>query len=292
MKRFLFIFCLLGILTACSSSVSQNNSEQGEKDQTKPDQTEMEVDLTEDDAATTEPDDEPSKNGDSSEETEQPPAEAEPKPQYVVNPANWTIEPIDAANDKVVLLTFDDAPDEHAVEMAQLLKQLGVKAIFFVNGHFIDTEEEQQKLRSIHELGFSIGNHTYNHALLRDLTEEEQREDIVKLNELIENITGEKPQFFRAPHGVNTDYSYQVAEEEGMIVMNWTYGYDWVDGYLEKEALTDIMVNSPYLNNGANLLMHDRSWTFEALEGIVEGLRNKGYEFVDPATITKIEKIK
>ena len=279
MKFVLILFFMLGILTACTSAVTQNSSGQGEKAKTEPEQT-----ITENVS--------PEAGTQSKRETEAPSEETVPNPQYVVNPANWTIQPIDTANDQVVLLTFDDAPDEYAVEMAQLLKQLGVKAIFFVNGHFIDTAEEQQKLKTIHELGFEIGNHTYNHALLRDLSEAEQREEIVKLNDLIEEVIGEKPVFFRAPHGVNTDYSHQVIEEEGLIAMNWTYGYDWVDGYLEKDALTDIMVNSPYLNKGANLLMHDRSWTYEALAGIVEGLRNKGYEFVDPDTITKVENVR
>jgi peptidoglycan-N-acetylglucosamine deacetylase len=45
------------------------------------------------------------------------------------------------------------------------------------------------------------------------------------------------------------------------------------------------MVNNPYLNNGANLLMHDRTWTSEALPDIVKGLREKGYETLDPAKI-------
>ncbi|HWO74856.1 MAG TPA: polysaccharide deacetylase family protein [Bacillus sp. (in: firmicutes)] len=291
MKQVLIMLLLLGTLTACTSTVSKNLSEPGENSQSEPEQSKTE-DTSTDDLTEPEPEKEQPKEEDPAQVTDEPPSETVAKPQYVVNPANWTIEPIDSANDKVVLLTFDDAPDEHAVEIAKLLKQLGVQAIFFVNGHFIDTEEEQQKLKTIHELGFEIGNHTYNHALLRDLSEEEQRDEIIKLNELIKDIIGEKPVFFRAPHGVNTDYSHQVVKEEGMIAMNWTYGYDWVDGYLEKDALTDIMVNSPYLTNGANLLMHDRSWTYEAVEGIIEGLRNKGYEFVDPDTITKIENVK
>ena len=31
--------------------------------------------------------------------------------------------------------------------------------------------------------------------------------------------------------------------------------------------------------------MHDREWTAEALKEIVEGLRAKGYDMIDPATI-------
>ena len=56
------------------------------------------------------------------------------------------------------------------------------------------------------------------------------------------------------------------------------------------DALADIMVNTEHLSDGANLLMHDREWTADALKDIVEGLRAKGYDLIDPATIQGVEK--
>lgn len=207
-------------------------------------------------------------------------------PQYKINAHNWTIEPMNQANSKVVLLTIDDAPDKNALEMARILKKLSAPAIFFVNGHFIDTPEEANVLKEIHELGFVIGNHTYSHPNLKSLSEAQQYKEIVDLNDRVEEIIGERPKFFRAPFGSITDYSRKIAEDENMVLMNWTYGYDWVKEYQSKEALADIMVNSPYLVKGANLLMHDREWTKEALEDIVKGLKNKGFTPVDPALIS------
>jgi peptidoglycan/xylan/chitin deacetylase (PgdA/CDA1 family) len=198
---------------------------------------------------------------------------------------NIAIRPIDDANEEIVLLTIDDAPDKHGPEMAQVLKDLDAKAIFFVNGHFIQTDEGREQLKEIYELGFEIGNHTMNHPNLSNISEDEQYEEIVYLNDLIEEITGERPRFFRAPFGVNTDYSKQLMEEEGMQWMNWTYGYDWEADYMEKNALEEIMVETNLLGNGANLLMHDREFTKDALPGIVEGLREKGYEIVDTRLI-------
>ncbi|MES1039267.1 polysaccharide deacetylase family protein [Peribacillus simplex] len=134
-------------------------------------------------------------------------------------------------------------------------------------------------------MGFSIGNHTYSHVNLKELTEKEQEREIVKLNNLVEGITGVRPKYFRAPFGSNTEHSKKVAEKEKMLVMNWTYGYDWEKEYQDKKALTEIMLNSPYLGNGANLLMHDRKWTSEAIEDIVKGFQKKGYEILDPKLI-------
>ena len=211
------------------------------------------------------------------------------EPLYALNPKTYSIEPIKDADPQIVLLTIDDAPDKRALDMAKTLKELNVPAIFFVNGHFITTDEKKETLKEIHDMGFMIGNHTKTHANLKSLTEEEQQDEILSVNEIVEEVTGEKPKFFRAPFGSNTDYSRNLAEQEGMLLMNWSYGYDFVKEYMTKESITDIMINTELLRNGSNLLMHDREWTADALEDIVNGLRGKGYEFVDPKLIKILE---
>lgn len=211
------------------------------------------------------------------------------EPEYELNPAFWGLVPIDDADSKAVLVTIDDAPDKHSLEMAKLLKEKDVPAIFFVNGHFLDTDEEKEKLKKIHDMGFALGNHTQTHANLQGISEEQQREEISTVSKTIEEIIGEKPKFFRAPNGANTDFSRELVKQEGMLLMNWTYGYDWEKQYMDANALTDIMLNTEFLQNGANLLMHDRDWTTEALPGIIEGLSEKGYSFIDPAEIKGVE---
>ncbi|WP_229677295.1 polysaccharide deacetylase family protein [Psychrobacillus lasiicapitis] len=220
---------------------------------------------------------------------EEEPKEEIQEPLYEINPANWTLQPIGDANPKVVLLTIDDAPDKYAVEMAKTLKNLNAPAIFFVNGHFLETDEQKANLKEIYDMGFAIGNHTQTHANLKDISEEQQQEEILKVNETVEAVIGEKPKFFRAPFGINTDFSRSLVEDEGMQLMNWTYGYDWEKDYMNAESLKDIMLNTEYLTDGANLLMHDRQWTAEAIPGIVEGFRAKGYDFIDPHTIKGME---
>ncbi|GAA0494598.1 polysaccharide deacetylase family protein [Salinibacillus aidingensis] len=284
---FMLLLILMG-LTACNTNESadqenkkkeQEINEQQQKDQAgqSEEEKEKEAPAKEDEGTGNPPED-------SAEKEEQDKTENK-KPQYEISEV-WSVQPIvEDANEKVVLLTFDDAPDEHAVEMAKTLKNMDAPAIFFINGHFIDTEEEQAKLKEIADMGFAIGNHTFNHTKLDDVSKEKQKEEIVRLNDVIEEVTGERPKFFRAPHGVNTEYAKQVVKEEGMTLMNWSYGYDFKQEYMSEEAIADIMVNTELLSNGANLLMHDRKWTAAALEEIVTGLREKGYEMVDPQLI-------
>lgn len=207
---------------------------------------------------------------------------------YEINPEVYSVQPIesDEANDEeLVLLTFDDAPYGNSLEIADALEAQGVSAIFFVNGMYMEKDEGFEVIQELHERGFEIGNHSHTHLNLGEQSEEVQKEEIVKTNAIIEEATGESPRFFRAPFGVMTDYSKDLLEELGMTWMNWSFGYDWESEYQDAAALTEITLDNPYLRDGANILMHDRTWTAAATPDIVKGLDDLGYTMVDPKLI-------
>ncbi|MYL19039.1 polysaccharide deacetylase family protein [Halobacillus litoralis] len=291
MKRWFSVFLLMLVfLAACGGNEGTAGSE-GEQTESDEPAAEQEKESTEKaDNAETEEDKEEESNKGSEEDKAAQEAFIQKESQYEMTDS-WSFQPIADADPEVALLTIDDIPDEHALEMAETLKEKEAPAIFFVNGHFLDTPDEEladkrkQWIKEIHEMGFPIGNHTYSHKDLKTMSEEEQREEILTVSDQIEDITGERPVFYRSPFGSNTDFVKQLAEEEGMLLMNWTYGYDWEQEYQNASSLADIMVNTPLLADGANLLMHDRDWTNEALGDIVDGLRDKGYTLLDPALI-------
>lgn len=211
--------------------------------------------------------------------------------KYYIDTYDFLVKPLDPENtEQIVLLTFDDCvqpePNSYSLEIARVLQKYEVGAIFFVNGKHLETEFGRKALKEISDLGFEIGNHTYSHPYLSDLDYEATREEIVKVNDQVEEITGKRPKYFRPGFGIIGDYGLQVVQEENMIWTNWTYGYDWEEEYQEAAALVSIMTDNPYLTNGANLLMHDRKNTFEALPSIIEGLQNKGYRIVVPSELT------
>lgn len=288
MKKILYGLGLIVFLISVGCSNSANENETGENINNGPNNQE---DVSGENLT--------GENNEQNDEQEEPEEPEEPEEEtitatYEVNQETWSITPLDDANEDVVLLTIDDAPDGHALEMAETLQALDANAIFFVNGHFLETEEQKEIIKKIYDMGFIIGNHTYSHPLLPDLSEEEQEEEIVKVSDMVEEITGERPKFFRAPHGENTDFTKDLAKEEGMVLMNWSYGYDYFEPYMDKEKLTTAMITGEgpevgvsysLLKPGANLLMHDREWTAAALHDIVIGLREEGYEIVDPHLI-------
>lgn len=298
MKRYIYPTVLLSatlLITACGNETEEENTNLSNEQNTKnssvnnaEEETNEEMNEEEDTAENESNDNIAETNDDNANNADEDNGAAENEVEQAYEIAeDSSIQPVDEADEEVVLMTIDDAPDENGVEMAEILAEHDVPAIFFVNGHFLQTDEGQKQLEAIADLGFEIGNHTMNHIDLagEGVTEEEQYDEIVELNDLVEEIIGERPRFFRAPLGHNTDYSKELLEEKDMQWMNWTYGYDWEPEYMEPEPLEKIMVESELLQDGANLLMHDREHSKEALEGIIDGLRDKGYEFLDPDAI-------
>lgn len=297
MKKLSIVLLLILLFIAACAEKGDNAGEDKGNEGEAPD-TEENASNENDDESNNEAEEETQEGLENEEENSMEEEQETTEAQYFID-EDATVVPLEESiNENVVLLTIDDAPANNALEMAETLKELDAGAIFFVNGHFLDTPEEEEALKQLHEMGFLIGNHTYSHPLLTEISEEEQREEIVSLNDRVEEIIGERPKFFRAPNGMNTDFSEALVEEEGMVLMNWTYGYDYFEPYMDAEKLAEAMITGEgpevdvaysLLKPGANLLMHDRDWTNEALAEIVEGLRDSGYEIVDPTLIETIE---
>lgn len=215
---------------------------------------------------------------------------------YYIDPETSSVLPANEdANPNVVLATVDDVPRKlpetptSSVEEAQAMADRGIYGIFFVNGMYLqgeDGEEGRQALKEIADMGHVIGNHTLTHYSLDQVPDEETlRHEIIGNQDIIEEVIGYRPQFFRPPHGIEIPELEEILEEENMVAMNWSYGFDWDENYSDPATLADVMVNTEFLSPGANLLMHDLTWTNEAMPAILDGIQAKGYEFVDARDI-------
>lgn len=201
---------------------------------------------------------------------------------------NYDIVPNEkTTNKKVVLLTFDDGPkDANMINpLMDILDKHQAKAIFFVNGYRVKAHPELLEL--IHKRGGIIGNHSWDHIILKDKSYTEVKKQIEDVQAAVKEITGEAPQFFRPPHGAGGDVGKKIAAENGMLYMTWSNGsLDWE--MKEKETgKTDKLIKNvtDQLHSGSNILMHELPWTVEALDKLLTTLEGKGYSFVDPRSI-------
>ncbi len=89
---------------------------------------------------------------------------------------------------------------------------------------------------------------------------------------------------------LTTDYGRETRKEDGMLLMNWSYGYDWEKQYMDAAASSGYYGEYTTSSRWRQIfLCMTVSGLLTRLKDIVEGLRAKGYELIDPATIKGIE---
>ncbi|WP_379129122.1 polysaccharide deacetylase family protein [Paenibacillus sp. sgz500958] len=188
---------------------------------------------------------------------------------------------------KVVLLTFDDGPKDPVMinSLMDTLDKHKAKAIFFVNGYRV--KEHPELLKLIHERGGIIGNHSWDHIILKDKSEAEVKKQIESVQDIVKEVTGDVPVFFRPPHGAGGDVGKKIAAANDMLYMTWSVGsLDWEMKEQEAGKTGKLLQNvKDQLHSGSNILMHELPWTVEALDTLLTTLEGKGYSFVDPRSI-------
>ncbi len=157
MKKYIGIFALALTVTACTET--ETDVEEVEEEMPEENNIEETDDETADIEETEEGggvDEDPGSEALNEEEDQGDAEAAEHEGSYTVNQNDWSLEPVNDADEQVVLLTIDDAPDNHGVEMAEILYELDAPAIFFVNGHFLQSGEGEEQLEAIYDMALPL----------------------------------------------------------------------------------------------------------------------------------------
>lgn len=174
-------------------------------------------------------------------------------------------------------------------QMLDVLDKHHAKAIFFVNGYRI--KKNPDLLKEIHDRGQTIGNHSWDHIDLSELTTKQKVEQqIGDVQDIVKQLTGKAPVFFRPPFGAGKGYVKEVAKEHELLYMTWSNGsLDWSDNIEKPQGVIQSVLDQ--LHPGSNILMHEHPWTVKALDSLLNKLEEEGYGFVDPETIEiKLDK--
>ena len=125
---------------------------------------------------------------------------------------------------KCVALTFDDGPHEECTaQLLDGLKERGVRVTFFLMGQNIEGNEELVK--RMHDEGHLIGNHSFSHVQLTKAGAKTVCQAVDRTSRMIEDITGERPQYMRPPFG---DWNEELECEVGMTTVLWSVdSLDW-----------------------------------------------------------------
>ena len=180
-------------------------------------------------------------------------------------------------NEKWIALSFDDGPAELTNTVLDILKANQAEAAFFLIGKKIPGNDALLK-RMVQE-GHIIGNHSFSHHPLFDLFGSgKMLNDMTAMNQLVKNITGLTPRFFRPPYGVTNPNLKKAVMSGGFISIGWSIrSYDTV--IKNPRRLVSKILSG--LKPGAILLLHDTSETTVAiLPKLLKAIQQKGFQIV------------
>ncbi|ORX43730.1 glycoside hydrolase/deacetylase [Anaeromyces robustus] len=204
------------------------------------------------------------------------------------------------------VLTFDDGPNPRTTSIAlKTLKEHNIKATFFINAvNYGNLEEDSRSIemvKTIFEEGHDIGSHTYYHEDLFTAIQKGTMEiNIDNMTDIIDNIIGVKPTFFRPPGGYGgykeiepekiemTEKIQKYLGSHGYNIIMWnTNTKDWsykddVDKVIEN---LNIQLKAPDVSPKTHsfiALLHDVHPTTvnNILPAVIEYVKDLGYKFV------------
>jgi peptidoglycan/xylan/chitin deacetylase (PgdA/CDA1 family) len=183
---------------------------------------------------------------------------------------------------RTVALTFDDGPSESTPRILDLLARYGVPATFFQCG--ANVRRLPDVARAVREAGHVIGNHSFTHPLFSLRAQRFIEWELRLTQDTIEEHTGVRPLWFRAPYGVRWFGIGTVQRRLKLTGVMWTViGYDWK---LKADAVVRRVAGG--VSNGAILCLHDGrelrakpdiGATLDAVQRLVPLLLDQGYKF-------------
>lgn len=203
------------------------------------------------------------------------------------------------SGEKKIALTFDDGPGPETGQFLDLLDQYKVKGTFFMLSEQV--KYRSSLARKVAERGQEIASHTPSHrnyvkhlkeiekkfsgdSFGKEKAAEQTRQDLIDdmnaSRAVIESATSKKLKILRMPHGIDRPWIKEAARESGFILVNWTYGSDWLTEPEEKLRSAYIKAIQP----GGILLFHDggskRAKSLALTEAVIKAAQEQGYQIV------------
>ena len=182
-------------------------------------------------------------------------------------------------DEKKIAISFDAAwGADDTDELLRILEENDVKTTFFMCGYWVDDYPEEVK--KIAEAGHDLGNHSSTHPHMSQLSKEQIKQELMETEEKVKSLTGVDMDLFRPPFGEYNNNVIEAAEECGYYTVQWDVdSLDWKEYGVESEI--NQVLNHKHLGNGSIILFHnDAKYTPQALDAIIKGLKEKGYEIV------------
>lgn len=182
-----------------------------------------------------------------------------------------------------VWLTFDDGPDPQCTpRLLDMLRAHDVRATFFVIGS--KAEQRPDLVRRMASEGHHVGNHTYSHQPIDQLSHGALLQEVRRTGALLQRLLGKPSSLFRPPHGKVTPSSlWQLWRAEQQVILWNANPRDYLAGDA-KELVRWFRANP--LDAGDIVLLHDNHpYAAEVLPEVIREARTRGLKFatLEPA---------
>jgi len=186
-----------------------------------------------------------------------------------------------------VALTFDDGPNPpYTGQILDILARYQVPATFFCVG--LQASAHPADVARLAAAGHGLGNHTWSHPFLPDLSQAQLAEQLDRTDEAVARAAGiaDGPGLFRPPYGSRSPDVLRWLAERGTPIVLWDVDpSDWARPGAALIAGRVLLQARP----GTIILMHDgggdRSPTVAALPLVIEGLLDRGLQFTRVDTL-------
>ena len=190
---------------------------------------------------------------------------------------------------KTVVLTFDDGPHKrYSEEIAAILKQYGVPAVFFSVGRNIGTVDAEHKarlnggadvMRKLKAGGYTLANHSYSHAQLSKETGDKLQAEILNTDLLLKAVDADRSPLFRFPYGARNSEGMATLHKAKLQSVMWNIdSLDWADPV--PSSIAGRVLQSVEREGRGIILFHDiHERTVKALPAILDRLVAEGYQF-------------
>lgn len=189
---------------------------------------------------------------------------------------------VDTGGEKLISFTFDDGPDRTWTEpIMRAFEARNVRATFFVVGSMVRATPD--KVRSMIDRGFEVGNHTMTHSY----THSKIAAEIPALNSLLFQRFEVRTPFFRAPGLASGRLITAAAASAGMCIVRVNIISGDTDLPRRNAAQLCARVTSQ-LTPGGIVLLHDGGHHKATADGVpcmLDAAISRGYRIVTLAEL-------
>lgn len=188
----------------------------------------------------------------------------------------------------MIALTFDDGPGEYTSELLDCLEENNAHATFFMLGQ--NVQNYQDDVKRMLELGCEIGNHSWDHANMYELSLDSVVKEFNDADQALIDACGQASTVVRAPYGnANEDIMNAVGKPFFMWSLD---SLDWKYKDVDLDYKSIMQDNSSVIKDGTIILMHDiHEPSVKAAERIIPELINMGFKLVTVSEMAEAKNV-